>query len=510
MPMHFPLQAIIQNYTPMKKIPTFILLFLLIENLYSQNFGDFPKIEKEKLHRDLDLLYQGLDKFHSGMYWYTPKDSVDLAFQNAKSKIITDLNVFEFHKIIAPLVALSREDHTDIFLPKEVKEETNKNENIRFLPLTVVFLGEKLYCTHNASNSPEKIENLEIERINGEKPKEIVAKIGNLFASDGYIKTVKYSDLSGFNFSKYYYYYYGIIEKYEVKFKEIAEPITINSLPVSQINTNLKKNISIVREKIENEPLLFKIINPKTAYLDIQTFSDDIIKKDSKYRTLKNFLKHSFFEIKDKNIENVIIDVSRNGGGTEGNEGLLYSYFGDNYQKYFKVRAKAQKVILNNGIDKPIKLKVFGLLERTFANKKMNDGSFERKNNIGPGLMAYKKSPKNKFKGDVYVIISPITYSGGSEFSNMMYSKGLATFIGQETGGGYFGNTSGYSQNLTLPNSKITIEIPALQFVMNVEPKLSFGSGVKPNYEVIPTINQYISNENICLEYTLKLINEKK
>uniref|UniRef100_UPI0027BA61A1 S41 family peptidase n=1 Tax=Flavobacterium lindanitolerans TaxID=428988 RepID=UPI0027BA61A1 len=240
------------------------------------------------------------------------------------------------------------------------------------------------------------------------------------------------------------------------------------------------------------------------------TFSDDIIKKDSKYRTLKNFLKHSFFEIKDKNIENVIIDVSRNGGGTEGNEGLLYSYFGDNYQKYFKVRKKAQKVILNNGIDKPIKLKVFGLLERTFANKKMNDGSFERKNNIGPGLMAYKKSPKNKFKGDVYVIISPITYSGGSEFSNMMYSKGLATFIGQEIGGGYFGNTSGYSQNLTLPNSKITIEIPALQFVMNVEPKLSFGSGVKPNYEVIPTINQYISNENICLEYTLKLINEKK
>lgn len=501
--------AILQNDTQMKKISTFILLFLLIENLYSQNFGDFPKIEKEELHRDLDLLYQGLDKFHSGMYWYTPKDSIDLAFQNAKSKITNDLNVFEFHKIIAPLVALSREDHTDIFLPKEVKEETNKNGNIRFLPLTVVFLGEKLYCTNNASNSSTKIENLEIERINGEKPKEIVAKIGNLFASDGYIKTVKYSDLSGFNFSKYYYYYYGIIEKYEVKFKEIAEPITINSLPVSQINTNLKKNISIVREKIENEPLLFKIINPKTAYLDIQTFSDDIIKEDSKYRTLKNFLMHSFFEIKDKNIENVIINVSRNGGGTEGNEGLLYSYFGDNYQKYSKVRAKTQKVILNNGIDKPIKLKVFGLLERTFVNKKMNDGSFERKNNIGLGLMAYKKSPKNKFKGDVYVIISPITYSGGSEFSNMMYSKGLATFIGQETGGGYYGNTSGYSQNLTLPNSKITIEIPALQFVMNVEPKLPFGSGVKPNYEVIPTINQYISNENICLEYTLKLISEK-
>ena len=92
----------------MNKI-TLFLLFLILTNIsYSQNFGEFPKIEKEKLQRDLDLLHQGLDKFHSGMYWYTPKDSVDIAFQDAKNQINTDLNVFEFHKIIAPLVALSR------------------------------------------------------------------------------------------------------------------------------------------------------------------------------------------------------------------------------------------------------------------------------------------------------------------------------------------------------------------------------------------------------------------
>jgi hypothetical protein len=341
-------------------------------------------------------------------------------------------------------------------------------------------------------------------------PKEIVSKIGNLFASDGYIKTVKYSDLGGFNFSKYYYYYYGIIEKYEVKFKELTDPITINSLSISQINDKLKKNNNIIKEKVENEPLQFKIIDTKTAYLDIQTFSNDNIKKDSKYKTLKKFLKYCFSEIKGKNIENVIIDVSKNGGGTEGNEGLLYSYFGDNYQKYSKVRAKTQKGILDNRIDEPIKLKAFGLFERLFTNKKMQDGSLERRNGLGLGLMAYKKTPKNTFKGNIYIIISPITYSGGSEFSNMVYSQGLATFIGQETGGGYLGNTSGYGRNLTLPNSKITIEIPALQFVMNVEPKLPFGSGVKPHYQVIPTINQYINNENVCLEYALRLINEKK
>jgi C-terminal processing protease CtpA/Prc len=140
----------------------------------------------------------------------------------------------------------------------------------------------------------------------------------------------------------------------------------------------------------------------------------------------------------------------------------------------------------------------------------MTDGSLERRQWIGYGLMAYKKAPKNKFSGNLYVIISPITYSGGSEFSNMVYSNDRGTFVGQETGGGYLGNTSGYSQELTLPNSKIEIDIPALQFVMNVEQKLPFGSGVIPDYKVIPTFEQYNSNVNASLEYILKQIENEK
>lgn len=491
-------------------IITFIILNIIFSNLvYSQNFGEFPKIEKEKLQRDLDILYQGLDEFHSGMYWYTPKDSVDFAFQNARYKISKDLNVLEFHKIIAPLVALSREDHTDVFIPKIVREQINNNQNIRFFPLKVVFLGQRLFCIQNASNTEAKIELLEIEKINGETPNEIVSKIGNLFASDGYIKAVKYSDLSGgFNFSKNYYYFYGLIENFTVKFKDISEPVFLNSLSVNEINKNLSVSQSKNQLEANNDPLQFQLINLNTACLNIQTFSNENIKNESKYKSLDRFLKYCFSEIKEKGIKNVVIDISKNGGGSEGNEGLLYSYFGDNYQKYLKVKVKSQKVILNNGIDEPIKLKVFGFFERLFLNKKMKDGSLERRKNIGLGLMAFKKTPQNKFKGNVYIITSPITYSGASEFSNMMYSNNLATFVGQETGGGYFGNTSGYVRSVTLPNSKITIDIPALQFVMNVEKKISFGSGVKPHFEVIPTINEYINKENVGLKFILNLINK--
>ena len=189
---------------------------------------------------------------------------------------------------------------------------------------------------------------------------------------------------------------------------------------------------------------------------------------------------------------------------------MLYSYFGKNYQKYKKVRTKTQKATLDNGTDKPITLKAFGFFEKIFATIKMKDGSLERRESIGKGLMAYHKEPNYKFYGKIYVIISPVTYSGGSEFSNMMYTQDLATFVGQETGGGYLGNTSGYSKELVLPNSKIKVFIPALQFVMNVEPKLPFGSGVIPHYEVIPSFEEYINGENASLKYILEQLENKK
>jgi len=488
----------------MKRITkTLLVCCSVFQFSYAQNFGNFPKIKKEKLLNDLEILYQGLDKFHSGMYWYTPKDSVDMVFKNVRKKITNDLNVLEFHKIIGPLIARTREDHTDISRTAIVKEKVRSE--IKVVPITVICLGEKLYCVKNGSNFQDfALEGKQIESINGETPTSLVNKIGSLFASDGFIKDVKYSDLKGFNFSTYYYYYFGQVDQFKIKFKGIEEPINIKSLKIKTINTYLNSRYKGTKKAHSKEVLEYKILNDSVAYLGIHTFDNDDIKKYSKERKLSVFLKNSFKSIKEHNIKTLIVDVSKNGGGSEGNEGLVYAYFGENYQKYKKVRVKTQQAILDNETDKPITLKAFGLFERLFVNKKMKDGSLERRASIGKGLMAYKKEPTFKFSGKTYVIISPFTYSGGSEFSNMMYTQDVATFVGQETGGGYLGNTSGYGKELVLPNSKIKVSIPALQFIMNVKPTLPFGRGVIPHYEVIPTFREHINGENAPLKYILE------
>lgn len=481
----------------------YLLSIFVSSSLLAQDYGDLTIIEKDLLQRDLELLYQGLNEFHSGMYWYTPKDSVDAAFEKAKEMIDRDMNVLEFHKIIAPLVGLSREDHTDIHLPYEVEEIVK--EEAKLLPFIPVFLGQELYCVKNGASDDTKIEGKKIVSINGISPNELVEKMGSLFASDGYIKRVKYSDLSGFNFNRYFFYYFGNQERFDVVFED--SEISFNSLKYADIIDNLESRYPR-KESQPDECLEFKMINDKVAYIGLHDFSNETIKENEVNSNLKEFLDNSFAEIGAKKIENLIIDVSENTGGTEGNENLVYSYVGDNYQKYLKVRAKAQKAILDNGIDIPIQVSTFGFFERVFVNKKMSDGSYERKKNVGIGIEAYSKEPNYRFTGNAYVIIHPVTYSGGSEFANMMATTDRATFVGQETGGGYYGNTSGYSPGLPLPHSGIEVDLPALQFMMNVQDKYPKGRGVIPDYEVIPTIEQYMNGEDVEVEFILDLIEQ--
>lgn len=489
-----------------------LLLFgLFVGSLsgFSQNYGpDFPVIEKEKLLLDLELLYQALDQYHSGMYWYTPKDSVDQLYNEIRDRIDGDMSVTEFYKDVASLTALSREGHTEVQIPEEVRELTRAKG--RFLPLTVVFLGDKMYCTRNGSGMKADVEYREIESINGENPKTIASKIGTMIPVDGFNSSALFHELNGFRFSQLHFLYFGETDRFQIKFKGIARPLSLPALNLAEINRNLKTEIKTSQTTSKYEPLKFAVFYDSIAYLGIHTFNNSTIKKYSDFKSLYQFLEKSFEEIIEKKINHLILDVSKNSGGNEGNAGLLYSYFGSNYQKYSRVLARSQKVILDNGTDPVIKLKTFGFFEKLFDNKKMPGGSYERKMNAGHGLMAFRKEPGYKYPGaHIYVIISPETYSGASEFASIMHSRKLATFVGEETGGGYYGNTSGYSRELKLPHSGILVRIPLLRFEMNVAKDIPFGRGVLPDYEVIPTIEQYRNNEEVSLNFILNTLIRK-
>jgi C-terminal processing protease CtpA/Prc len=109
------------------------------------------------------------------------------------------------------------------------------------------------------------------------------------------------------------------------------------------------------------------------------------------------------------------------------------------------------------------------------------------------------------FKGKVYVLINGNSFSGTGECTSLMHYHKKATFIGEECGAGYYGNTSGFMPLLTLPNTKIRVRIPMIRYTMAVSgyPK---NRGIIPEYPVSLTIEDLLNERDTVMEFTINLI----
>jgi C-terminal processing protease CtpA/Prc len=120
------------------------------------------------------------------------------------------------------------------------------------------------------------------------------------------------------------------------------------------------------------------------------------------------------------------------------------------------------------------------------------------------------KSPaENNFKGNVFFLIDGRSFSASAEFAAVARSNNRGLFIGEETGGGYYGNTSGDEKNITLPNTNITVRIPMVKYVSAVKKAKYSDRGVIPDYISFPDLDYFIQHSDIQLEYALKIANNK-
>ena len=200
--------------------------------------------------------------------------------------------------------------------------------------------------------------------------------------------------------------------------------------------------------------------------------------------------------------------MRNNGGGAEGFEDYVFSYLTNKpYKKYKYVQSTAFSYNFYNFTDRNTIEKQKSLEKALQTEQQLeSDGRILRK----PNILIPEKPKNNSFKENLYILISGKTYSGGSEFASLIKGNRKSTFIGEECGGGFYGNSSGFSIELTLPNSKLHIKIPLLKFVVDVNDKnIPFGRGVLPEYEVKPNYEDYINGIDNEIELTKKLIKKK-
>lgn len=470
-----------------------LILLLAIILVYIPDSFSQKKFDSEKLLEDFDFAVQELRLQHQGFYNYEEQKIVDNKISKLRDEISESKTKLEFYQLTRRLLALMNEGHGSVELPKWTTRKIGLSKS--FFPLTVRFINRELILEQNYGEKNETLSRgVKLLSINGKTINEIMDFLIPLIPTDGFNETSIYEWIRGKQLSMLYSLVYGKSSFYEV---EVVGPndkeskfIKIPAIRYTQFKPKNKKNKT---KDFNYFSFTYKKINDSIAYLSVPSFGIDSWDYPKLYEKV-------FKKISEANIKHLILDIQSNTGGTEGNENLLFHYLSkDRIRKYRKV-TMLQKPYLKNKNDK----------DYIFDNWKLKDriaerGAFTCYSDYLSDL-GYSMPNKNYvYKNNLYVLISGLTFSGGAEFASMIKMTERGIFIGEETGGAYEGNVSGYTNTIKLPNTKIKINIPIVHFQIDVQPQIR-GRGIIPDYEVPETWEDYLNGRNSKLEFVKKLI----
>ncbi|MBL4651895.1 MAG: hypothetical protein JKY53_03375, partial [Flavobacteriales bacterium] len=109
------------------------------------------------------------------------------------------------------------------------------------------------------------------------------------------------------------------------------------------------------------------------------------------------------------------------------------------------------------------------------------------------------------YSGKCYLLLNEHCFSGATEFATTFKVYGRGLIIGQETGGGFGVNCSGWIPTFTLPNSGIRLNVPLFKYVSQTYGE-SYEGGVLPDIKIEECIENLFKQEDVILNTALEQI----
>ena len=494
-----------------------VLLLILTNNQFA--FSQTETISTELLKEDLKVFKKIREEANSGLYKYKTKIQIDSIYDWAEKEIQKPLTIIEFYRIICHLTNFEGSAHNNTRLPSETIKSFGASDG--YFPFPVKLLNEDLLI--NISNKEIPLAS-KIYKINDLEINEIIKKIGKYYTTDGNNISGKAIGINSV-FAKYYKYEFGTFETFKIEYSEphSTKIIAKNIKSISNksryemfVNRHSKSvdSLNYVEFKKENK-YKFELKSKNIAVLTVNTFNIGGNKNAREHKIYKKHLEKWFKELNDSKIENLIIDVRFNGGGTDPNDILLFSFlanqkFRENKSAFINtIKIPFQEYLVwdeqNNKITERIKKRFEKELETEFTNNK--NGKFYQNENFNKFI----EPNVNAFNGQIYLLITERVASAGSLFASLVVSNTNAITIGNETMGGYFGHNGHTPVDYQLQNSKIITTFSIVNLEQDVVDKKNqkYGRGVIPDLFKIQSLEEFIKNEDNTIDFVIKKIEEK-
>jgi hypothetical protein len=458
------------------------------------------KHSPEKLLEDFKILRASLEEGHSGIYRYTSKAELDRVFDNAAAQLTRPMDAIEFYRVVAPVVAAIKCGHTSVSLPDDLRREMNAKALL--LPFNVRVIGKRVFVFRDLSASKDSFEGSEIISVNGRPAGQILNISLAAMPSDGGIETAKRYRLSGWRFSADLVTLAGLNSPYSLTLSNTQskreQKVTLEGRPQQQLREAWQSRYPQDLPSSPTADLKF-MDEGAVAVMRISSFGG--MADAQKKKNLQDFYKESFEEVHSKGSKALIIDLRNNGGGRDDLGKLLLSYLVQKPFKYY------DDLVLNK-LD-------YDFMKYTaqpgpITGRQIERGADGKYHFTGHPNWGINQPGSPAFTGKVYILINGGSYSTTAEFLSQAHFHKRAVFIGEESAGGYYGNSSGSVPRVTLPNTKLAAGVPLLTYYMAVSGYKHPARGIIPDHPVEYSISELLSGTDKELALALKLARSGK
>src|SRR5688500_16975585 len=91
-----------------------VIVLVVSSCTVSKNFNPAKKYTPQQLQRDYSLFRNILEEVHPGLYWYTPKDSMDYYFRIGEEKLKDSLTELGFRNVLSYVLEKIKCGHTTV------------------------------------------------------------------------------------------------------------------------------------------------------------------------------------------------------------------------------------------------------------------------------------------------------------------------------------------------------------------------------------------------------------
>jgi hypothetical protein len=465
------------------------------------------KFSKAELQQDYTLFRNVLEESHPSLYWFTPRDSMNYYFDQGYAHLADSMSERDFRTMLSYVVSKMKCGHTAVRYSGRYSAYLD-TAKLKIFPVSVKAWADTIVVTANLNRKDSLLRRgTIITAINNVPVAKLIDTIFNYLSADGNAITGKYQAISNRgNFGAFYKNIFGLPDSLDFTYyNRQGHPQTSRIASYDPIADSADKRPPPELKKPRRDEEKYAIMQSarnvqvdttlESAFMTVNTFS--------RGHRLRPFFRNSFKIMQRMGIKYLVIDVRTNGGGDATNSTFLTRYLSD---KNFKLADSLYAVKKSSRYSRHIQMQPLYWFMMQFITHRKKDGKYHF------GYLerhVFRPKKKNHFNGEVYILTGGNSFSATSLFAKKLQGQSNVKIIGEETGGGAYGNSAWMLPDVTLPITGLRFSLPKFRLVMDKD-AVAEARGVMPDIEVLPTVESIRRGIDPKVEVIKEIILSKK